>query len=42
MRSHLQSVLPVFDEIRAAHPDYFEPDQEARGKACPGVKDRTT
>ena len=38
MRSHLQSVLPVFDEIRAAHPEYFDPEPEARAL---GVKDRT-
>jgi DNA-binding GntR family transcriptional regulator len=29
MRSHLDSVLPVFDEIRSAHPDFFEPEPEA-------------
>jgi DNA-binding GntR family transcriptional regulator len=30
MRSHLESVLPVFDEIRAAHPDFFEPEPETQ------------
>jgi DNA-binding GntR family transcriptional regulator len=28
MRVHLESVLPVFDEIRCAHPDLFEPNDE--------------
>jgi DNA-binding GntR family transcriptional regulator len=29
MTTHLDSVLPVFDQVRAAHPDYFEPEYAA-------------
>ena len=29
MKAHLESVLPVFDEIRLAHPDLFERDPPA-------------
>jgi DNA-binding GntR family transcriptional regulator len=30
MKSHLESVLPVFDQLRAAHPEFFEPETNAR------------
>lgn len=28
MQAHLEAVLPVFDEVRKAHPDFFEPEQQ--------------
>jgi DNA-binding GntR family transcriptional regulator len=30
MRAHLESVLPVFDQVRAAYPAYFEPEPQSR------------
>jgi DNA-binding GntR family transcriptional regulator len=30
MLAHLESVLPVFDQVRLAHPEYFEPETHVR------------
>ena len=30
MQAHLEAVLPVFDEIREAHPDFFEPEPQTQ------------
>jgi hypothetical protein len=34
MHAHLEAVLPVFDEVRGAHPDFFEPERKSSRRAA--------